>query len=67
MRVDEIEKLLVKYYDSNTTDAEEEQLKEYFCGEEVPPHLLNERKCFGHCTVKHRLTCPDYFETSYQT
>ena len=39
MELDRIEKLLEKYFDANTTVAEEEQLKEYFTKAEVAPQL----------------------------
>ena len=46
MKVDEIEKLLVRYYDGETTEAEEKELKRFFTGEEVPAHLLAEKELF---------------------
>jgi len=39
MELDNIEKLLDKYFEANTTVAEEDQLREYFTGKEVAPQL----------------------------
>lgn len=39
MELDNIEKLLEKYFEASTTVAEEEVLKIYFSGDKVAPHL----------------------------
>lgn len=39
MELDNIEKLLEKYFEANTTAAEERELREYFTGDTVAPHL----------------------------
>lgn len=41
-----IEALLERYYNAQTSEAEEQQLKDFFLTEEVPPHLQNEKKFF---------------------
>ena len=39
MTTNEIEKILEKYYEGLTSLEEERQLREYFSGEGIPPHL----------------------------
>ena len=39
MELDNIEKLLEKYFEATTTVAEEQALREYFTGDGVAPHL----------------------------
>ncbi len=46
MKVEEIEKLLNTYYEGNTTEQEEEILKEYFATHPVPEHLEQDKKLF---------------------
>lgn len=46
MKVNEIEKLLVRYYDGETNEAEERELKRFFTEEDVPAHLLAEKEIF---------------------
>lgn len=46
MKVNEIEKLLTRYYDGQTTESEEAELKQFFAEEDVPAHLLAEKKLF---------------------
>ncbi len=41
-----IEALLERYYDAQTSEAEEKQLKDFFLHEEVPPHLQAEKEMF---------------------
>lgn len=53
MELTEIEKLLVKYEDGNTTLAEEQVLRDYFNNEEVPPHLYEYQAMFTY-SVKAR-------------
>ncbi len=46
MKVNEIEKLLARYYDGETNEAEEKELKRFFAEEDVPAHLLAEKEIF---------------------
>lgn len=47
MKVNEIEKLLARYYDGKTSKAEEKELKRFFSKEEeIPAHLLAEKEIF---------------------
>ncbi|MBQ4914841.1 hypothetical protein J8L85_10365 [Maribacter sp. MMG018] len=39
MELDNIEKLLEKYFEATTTVAEEEELRRYFSKEDIPAHL----------------------------
>lgn len=41
-----IEDLLECYYNAQTTEAEEQWLKDFFCNEDVPPHLQKEKEMF---------------------
>ncbi|MCF8230805.1 MAG: hypothetical protein K9J27_01355 [Bacteroidales bacterium] len=43
----EIDKLIEKYFESNTSLEEEKALKRFFNQEEVPPHLEKYQKYFG--------------------
>lgn len=43
----EIDKLIEKYFEGNTSLEEEKELKRFFNLEEVPPHLEKYRKYFG--------------------
>lgn len=46
MKVEEIERLLAEFYEGNTTEAQEEVLKEYFRHGEVPPRLHKDKQIF---------------------
>lgn len=46
MRIEEIEKLLVEFYEGNTTESQEETLRHYFETYEVPEHLQREKELF---------------------
>lgn len=46
MRVEEVEKLLARYYEGNTAEYEEEALKAYFHTQDVPEHLVTDKKMF---------------------
>ena len=46
MNVDRINQLLERYYNAETTEAEEKELKRFFAEEEVPAHLQAEKKMF---------------------
>jgi len=48
MELVNIEKLLEKYLDAETSIAEENELKNYFSGAHVAPHLEEYRKMFGY-------------------
>ena len=41
-----IEKLLVRFYNAETSEQEEQVLKDFFHHGEVPPHLLAEKEMF---------------------
>lgn len=41
-----IEALLERYYDAQTSEAEEQRLKDFFLHEEVPAHLQTEKEMF---------------------
>ena len=42
----QIEKLLERFYNAETSEAEEQMLKDFFFNEEVPPHLQTEKEIF---------------------
>lgn len=46
MRIEEIEKLLVEYYDGTATESQEDALKYYFETQEVPEHLQKDKALF---------------------
>lgn len=48
MKVEEIERLLAKFYEGSTNEQEEQLLKEAFKTEELPEHLQQERRLFLH-------------------
>lgn len=51
MKVNEIEKLLARYYDGETSEAEDKELKRFFTEEDVPAHLLAEKRIFMQLAV----------------
>ena len=48
MELDNIEKLLEKYFEATATSAEEKQLREYFSNEEVAPQLEQYKPLFAY-------------------
>lgn len=48
MELVNIEKLLEKYLEAETSIAEENELKTYFSGDDVAPHLEEYREMFGY-------------------
>jgi hypothetical protein len=48
MELDNIEKLLEKYFEATATVAEEQALRAYFAGDEVAPHLQQFAPMFGY-------------------
>ena len=50
MALDRIEKLLEKYFEAETTIAEEKDLKDYFASSDVAQHLDQYKPIFGYAT-----------------
>ncbi len=48
MELDNIDKLVEKYFEATTTVAEEKAIKAYFANEEVAPHLQKYTPMFAH-------------------
>lgn len=48
MELVEIEKLLERYFEGNTSVSEEEQIREYFRGEDVATHLQQYKPMFNY-------------------
>lgn len=48
MELVRIEKLIEKYFEARTTEAEEQKLREYFTGDGVEPHLEQYRPMFAY-------------------
>ncbi|MFY8065226.1 MAG: hypothetical protein ACOVNM_01920 [Flavobacterium sp.] len=50
MALDRIEILLEKYFEAETSIAEEKELKDYFASSDVAPHLEHYKPIFGYVT-----------------
>ena len=48
MALDRIEKLLTKYFEAETSIAEEKELKDYFASSDVAQHLEQYKPLFGY-------------------
>lgn len=48
MAFDKIEELIEKYFDAETSIAEENELRRYFSSEQVAPHLEKYKLVFGY-------------------
>ena len=46
MEVEEVERLLAKFYDGDTDESQEETLRDYFRTTDVPEHLLKDKDIF---------------------
>lgn len=57
--MESIEKLLGKYFEAETTVQEEQQLKAYFSGKEVAPHLAQYAPLFGYFEQSKREPSPE--------
>lgn len=64
MKVEEIEKLLIEFYEGSTTDKEETILKEYFETQEVPERLKNDQKLFMALHANCKVQVPDNLEAT---
>jgi hypothetical protein len=62
----EIEELLAKYYEGETSLAEEERLRTFFATETVPPHLASHASLFVFFSKEAKEVMPDPdFETKF--
>ncbi|SHG04797.1 hypothetical protein SAMN05444372_10259 [Flavobacterium micromati] len=48
MELSRIELLLEKYFDAETSLIEEKELHDYFCSQDIAPHLFQYRSIFGY-------------------
>lgn len=69
MELINIEKLLQKYLDAETSIAEEKELKAYFLSDNVAPHLEEYQALFGYFSIskKEKLTKPIQLKTKKQS
>lgn len=58
----EIEILIDKYYNGETSLEEEQQLQQFFQGEAVPDHLMTYQEQFRHMVESGRLEWPQFSE-----
>lgn len=65
MELNNIEKLLQKYLNAETTIAEEKTLKNYFSGNNIAPHLEEYQDLFGYFSISknEKLTKPIQLKT----
>lgn len=60
MKYKEIEILLEKYYEGETTISEERILKDFFAQDDIPAHLLEHKPFFNFQVGEVRITMPDF-------
>jgi hypothetical protein len=60
MKEEKLRQLLNKYYDGNTSPAEEKELKEYFSGNEILQGYEAEKDIFRHYTLSERIPSDDF-------
>ena len=63
MKVNEIERLLTRYYDGETSETEEKELKHFFTEEDVPAHLLAEKEIFMQLAAQPAPEIPEGLES----
>lgn len=63
MKVNEIERLLARYYDGETSETEEKELKRFFTEEDVPAHLLAEKEIFMQLAAQPAPEIPEGLES----
>ena len=66
MTTKEIEAILAKYYDGNSTLQEEHQLKEFFLRTDIPEHLLEHKPIFGFHQEERDVVTSEAFETAFE-
>ncbi len=66
MTTKEIEALVAKYYEGETSLREEHLLKEYFQGDSVPAHLQEHKAVFGFFSVDAKTIVSPDFESTLQ-
>ncbi|NQV03647.1 MAG: hypothetical protein HQ542_13445, partial [Bacteroidia bacterium] len=66
MTTKEIEALLARYYEGETSLREEHLLKEFFQSDDIPAHLQENKPIFGFFSVEAKSTVSPEFETSLQ-
>ena len=66
MTTKEIEAILAKYYDGNSTLQEEHQLKEFFLRTDIPEHLLEHKPIFGFHQEERDVVTSEAFETVFE-
>jgi hypothetical protein len=64
MKEHRLEVLLEKYYSGSISDVEEQELKDFLCGDSVFPGYEIEREIFQHYSESEKMPVPSsYFET----